>query len=170
MKENQRHENSAPVHPDEELAHIIVDSRTGATGTVADWVNAFTAAWLAPAALADPLVALLSEDVILRGPIKPPVTHGKEAARVGFEKAFKGLPDLHAEVHRWAAEGDCVFIEMTFHATIGGKPTKWWNVDRVLFKGGAAVERVAYFDPSKLRNALTSSLGGIRQLWRIRRG
>lgn len=150
-------------------AQVVIDVRSGETGTMADWVVAFSEAWRAPVQ-PDRIVALLDDNITLRAPIKPPVTHGKEAARAGFERVFNAIPDLRGEVHRWGNSNDAVFIEMTFHASVGGKSISWRNTDRILFKDGVAIERVAYFDPSTLRRALTSSLRGMAQLWRLRRG
>ncbi len=124
----------------------------------------------APAIQLDRLVALLDDNIILRVPTKPPVTYGKAAARAGFERVFNAIPDLRGEVHRWGSGSDTVYIEMTFHATVGGKSISWRNVDRILFENGVAIERVAYFDPSKLRRALTGSIRGMMQYWRLRRG
>ncbi|MGI9287818.1 MAG: nuclear transport factor 2 family protein [Pseudomonadales bacterium] len=154
---------------DRDSAIVVIDVCSGETGTMADWVVAFSEAWHAPAQ-PDRIVALLDDNITLRAPIKPPVTRGKEAARAGFERVFNAIPDLRGDVHRWGCNGDTVFIEMSFHATVGGKPISWRNVDRILFKDGVAIERVAYFDPSTLRRALTGSLRGMTQLWRLRRG
>lgn len=156
--------------PDYAPARIMLDVRSGETGTMASWVSAFSEAWYEPAIHLDRLLALLDDNVTLRAPIKPPVTHGKEAARKGFERVFNAIPDLRAEIHRWSSTNDALFIEMTFHATVGGKAISWPNADRVLFENGVAIERVAHFDPYTLRRALTGSLSGLTQLWRLRRG
>ena len=74
-------------------------------------------------------------------------------------------------MHRWSASDDVLFIEMTFRATIGGRIVEWPNVDRFLFADGRAVERVAYFDPLRVRRALLGSLRGWLQIGRrIRSG
>jgi limonene-1,2-epoxide hydrolase len=77
-------------------------------------------------------------------------TRGWSACQEVFRRTFEVLPDLTARVHRWSADGETLFIEMTFRATIGGRLVEWDNVDRFLFRDGRAVERVAYFDPTRI--------------------
>ena len=105
----------------------------------------------------------------LKAPTRPPVTRGKEAARKTFERIFRGLPDLRADIKRWSAGGDALFIEMTFEATIGGHRIKWDNVDRFIFEDGVATQRVAYFDSSRLFRAYLRNLAAFRQFLRLRR-
>lgn len=78
------------------IGTVILDTRTGETGTVAEWVDAFEEVWRAPRDRLDRLLALLSDDVTLRAPAVPPVTQGKAACRRAFERAFRAMPDLSA--------------------------------------------------------------------------
>jgi limonene-1,2-epoxide hydrolase len=110
----------------------------------AEFVDRFTRWWAAP----DPEVlgALLAPGVVLRQP-KLPTTHGLAESQEGFRQLLAAIPDLHAEVHRWAAEGETVFIEFTLIGTIGGEQVTWENVDRfTLGDDGLATERVNYQD------------------------
>lgn len=148
----------------------VLDTRTGARGDVAQWVEAFSHVWAAPRERLDELMALLSQDIVLRAPTRPPMSRGQPAGRRAFERAFRALPDLRAVIHRWSARADTLFIEMTFHATIGGREVAWDDVDRFLFRDGEAIERVAYFDPAKVRKAFLRNPKGMLQLFRMRTG
>lgn len=97
----------------------------------------------------DLLMALLSEDVVLRGPMLP-TTVGKAAARVTFSRLLTAFPGLRATVHRWGSKGDVVFIEFTLRCTFGGRELSWPAVDRFVLSDGLATERVNYFDPLPL--------------------
>lgn len=152
------------------LIEVVLDTRTGQRGEVAAWVSAFQHVWTAPGANLERLLALMSEDVVLRAPTTPPVSRGRAAGRAAFTRALRAMPDLRAEVLRWSSTGDTLFIEMTFHATVGGAPVAWGNVDRFIFRDGQAIERLAYFDPSKVRKHFLRSPAGWRQLARMRLG
>ena len=144
------------------MTDIIVNTRTGARGSYADWVAAFVDLWSAPAANVARFTDVLDPSIRLVAP-GVPVTTGHEAARRSFERLFKALPDMRGDVIRWNAKGDTLFIEMTFAATIGRRKIVWLNLDRFLFANGAAVERVAYFDPTAVRLAFLTSPRGWRQ-------
>lgn len=144
------------------MTGVIINTRTGARGSYADWVAAFVDLWSAPAQnvarftdVLDPAIRLIAPGV--------PTTTGHDAARRAFERLFKALPDMRGDVIRWSAEGDTLFIEMTFTATIGRRKLTWANVDRFAFVNGAAVERIAYFDPTPVRLAFLTSPRGWRQ-------
>lgn len=113
----------------------------------ADFVERFAAWWRQPDLARTDL--LLADEVRLVQPLVPP-SEGRGAAIREFERLFALIPDLRATVHRWAADGDIVFIEFTLHGTLGGKPLSWGAVDRFLLRDGLAVERVAYFDSAPL--------------------
>ena len=124
------------------------------------WVAAFAEGWRAPAG-PDAFVAhfhpLLAPDVRLIQP-QVPTTHGRDA----FEREFVGplfalIPDLRGEVERWAARDGNVYIELTLHGTIGRRPLSWRVCDRVALRGGVAVERESYLDPSPLLRAVLAS-------------
>lgn len=144
---------------------VIVNTRTGETGDHAVWVAEFAEAWRGGCSRVDRFMDLMSPDIRLIAPgLKP--TSGRDAGERAFRHMFDVLPDLTAEVQRWSAAGDALFIEMTFHATIGGRPTRWPNVDRFLFRDGYAVERVAYFNPLRVRRAFLRTPSGWLQLMR----
>lgn len=149
---------------------VVLDNRTGARGDVAQWVEVFTRVWATPRERLDDLMALLSPEIVLRAPTRPPESRGQAAGRRAFERAFRAMPDLRAVIHRWSAAEDVAFIEMTFHATIGGRKAAWDSVDRILFRDGLAVERVAYFDPAKVQSAFLRNPTAILQMLRLRTG
>ncbi|MGI9407502.1 MAG: nuclear transport factor 2 family protein, partial [Hyphomicrobiaceae bacterium] len=132
---------------------IVIDTRSDARGAVADWVAVFADVWKAPRERLDRLMALLDEDVVLKAPTTPPVSRGKAHSRRAFEQAFRVMPDLSAEIHQWSTDNDALFVEMSFSATNGGRVVTWRNVDRILFRNGSATERMAFFNPARVRRA-----------------
>ena len=145
---------------------VIVSVRTGERGEHAD----FASAWSASEDRLERSMDLLGPDVHLRAPgVRS--TRGKDAAREAFRLAFEVFPDLRASVERWATGGDALFIEMQFTVTIGAHEVAWRNVDRFLFSADVAAERVAYFDPSRIRRAfLRGPRAGAHLLRRLRSG
>lgn len=126
------------------------------TRTPAQFVEAFAEAWAKPTP--DRLAGLLHPAVRLVTPLSP-VVEGRDAARAEFARLLGLLPDLHAEVHRWGAHGDVVFIEFTLHARAGGRPFQWDVVDRFLLERGLARERVSYFDSLPLTKVFVRNPG-----------
>lgn len=127
----------------------------------ADFVERFATAW--GRSDIDLLLGLLAEDVVLTQPIMP-TTRGRDAARKSFARLFRVAPDLQATVHRWAADGDVVFIEFTLAASYGGREVSWPAVDRFVLRDGLAAERISYFDPLPLGIKLATNPRGWRQL------
>lgn len=158
------------VVPITQPAAVVIDHRSGARGTLDDWVNAFAHAWAAPEARLDRLIALLAPDIVLEAPTSPPVSVGWKAGRAAFERAFKAMPDLTAAVDAWSASGDGLFIAVRFKATIGGKRVEWRAVDHFTFDAGEAVRRTSYFDPTPLRAAFVRNPKGVLQYLRLRSG
>lgn len=149
----------------------ILDVRTGERGSYADWVRQFDEVWKAPRERLERLLALLSDDIVLKAPTRPPVSRGKAAGRRAFQRAFKAFPDLQARSKRWAVSGDVLFIEMTFTATVAGEPLSWDSVDRFIFREGQAIERIAFFQDSRVvLQRLRRSPAGWLQLLRLAAG
>ena len=113
----------------------------------AEFVRRFEQAWAQSSA--DALVDLLTDDVVLRQPTLPD-TVGKAAAHEAFSRILEAFPGLTAKVHRWAAQGDLVFIEFTLSGEFGGKELSWPAVDRFFLRDGLIAERVNYADGGKL--------------------
>jgi hypothetical protein len=62
-------------------------------------------------------------------------------------RTLKLLPDLRAEVLRWAGADEDLFIHIRFHATLAGKPMSWDAVDWLrVTPEGTAVFRESFFD------------------------
>jgi limonene-1,2-epoxide hydrolase len=123
------------------------------------WVEAFTEGWRAPSSLdafADHFERWFTDDIRMVQP-QLPVSVGKPAFREGFRPAFELIPDLHATVHGWAAEGDVVFIEFTLEGTIGGRRVRVPAVDRFTLRDGLVSERIAYFDPAPMLRGVATS-------------
>jgi ketosteroid isomerase-like protein len=127
----------------------------------ADFVARFEKAW--GESDPDALLELLTDNVRL---IQPTMTHtvGKQAARKQFAALLEAIPDLHVEVHRWAARDDVLFIEFTLIGTYGGRELSWPAVDRFLLRDGLAAERISYFDPLPIAAALVTRPRGWRRL------
>lgn len=150
-------------------APLLIDVRTGQTGSIEDWVAAFAALWRRGATSLDQFMSIFHADIRLVAPgFKP--TRGHRDGLAAFRRTFRAMPDLTAEVSRWSTSGDALFVEMTFRATIGRRPITWHNVDRFIIRDGAVVERVAFFNPARVRRALLSSPRGLRQMLRLRTG
>ena len=115
-----------------------------------EFVEAFARYWQAPSL--DGLDGILAEGVVLRQPLGP-TSRGLAAAKRAFSRIFTAIPDLHAEVDRWAATDDGVLIEFRLIGSVGGRPIEWPVVDRFVLEGGMGVERVGYFDPIPLLRA-----------------
>lgn len=113
----------------------------------ASFVDRFEARWSKSSA--DALGELLTDDVVLIQPAMPSIA-GKRAANDAFSRLFRLIPDLHVQVHRWAAHDQVLFIEFTLIGTFGGREVSWPAVDRFLLRDGLAAERISYFDPMPL--------------------
>jgi ketosteroid isomerase-like protein len=123
------------------------------------WVEAFTEGWRAPEGLdafADHFEPWFTDDVRMVQP-QLPTAVGKAAFRETFRPAFELIPDLHATVRSWAAEGGTVFIEFTLEGTLGGRKVTAPAVDRFELRDGLVAERVAYLDPAPMLRAVATS-------------
>lgn len=125
------------------------------------FVERFESAW--STSDADVLAALLADDVVLIQPAMPS-TRGKEEARKVFSRLLRMIPDLHVDVHRWAARDDVVFIEFTLVGTFGGREVSWPAVDRFLLRDGLIAERISYFDPVPLMLTIAKRPRGWRRM------
>ena len=129
------------------------------------FVRAFTDHWAAPRV--DRLSTLLTDDVRLVQPMSKPAI-GIEAARKWFGGVLAAIPDIRAEVDRWSATDEYVFIEFRLIGTIGGRIVAWPVVDRfTMCADNRAKERVSYFDPMPLILAGLRSPSGWAQLARL---
>jgi hypothetical protein len=147
---------------------LLIDARTGKQAQVADWVRAFTSLWSGGRDRLDDFMALFGPQIKLSAPGFRS-TVGREAGREAFRKTFEIFPDMRASIGRWACDGDALFIEMAFSATIGGKETHWTGVDCFSIQDGMVVERVAFLNPLHLRKAMLRNPAGWAQLIRLRR-
>lgn len=136
------------------LQTVLLDIVSGKKGSMSDWVDAFIYVWDQPRKRLERLLALLDENIFLKIPSSPP-SRGKAEARSEFLRIFHNMPDLRADIHHWSVRGNILFIELTFHTTIGGQDVSWNNVDRFIFRDGVAIEREAFFDPTVVGKALS---------------
>ncbi len=125
----------------------------------AGWVREFIAGWREPAdadSFADHFDRVCTDDVRMIQPQLPTLA-GKQAFREGFVRpTFDLIPDLHAIVHDWSADGDVIYINFTLEGTLGGKSISWPCIDRVVLRDGLACERRAHFDPTPLLAAVAT--------------
>jgi hypothetical protein len=130
----------------------------------AHFVEKFTAAWARPTV--ERLGALMHPEVRLRAPLMSP-TNGLAASCEEMRRLLLLWPDVRIEVERWSATGDLVFIEITMHATVAGRPTRIPAIDRILLRDGLVLERVSYVaDPLPLLTAMLLRPSGWRRWWR----
>ena len=149
---------------------VVLNTRTGETGNISAWVSKFTSLWKGGQSNINEFMDLLSSDVRLIAPGFR-TTVGRAAGLSAFARTFDVLPDLTASVVRWSANDDVLFVEMTFSATIGRRQAQWYNVDRFIFLDGLAVERVAFYNPNRVRREFLKSPAGCWQLFkRLRSG
>jgi predicted SnoaL-like aldol condensation-catalyzing enzyme len=94
----------------------------------------------------------MHDHVRLIQPGAPTVT-GHQGFQALFEPVFELIPDLRADVHRWAGKGDSLYIEFTLSGTMGRR-TSWRAVDRLTLADGQVVERWSFFDPTPSRAAV----------------
>ncbi len=128
------------------------------SGGCGEFVARFQAWWSDP----DPttLGSLLAPDAVLIQPVLPR-TVGLPAAERSFRRLLAALPDLTGTVHRWATDGEVVFIEFTLSGTLAGRPIAWENVDRfVVGADGLAIERLNHHDSLTLVAKMASRPGG----------
>ena len=117
------------------------------------WVAAFAEGWRAPRGpeqFAQHVRAWLSPEIRLIQP-QLPVAVGHRAFEDQFVRPlFALMPDIRGDVERWADRGETLYIELTLHATLGGRPLSWRVCDRVTLRDGVAIDRESYFDPTPL--------------------
>lgn len=147
---------------------LLIDARTGRRGQVEEWVRTFVDLWRGGRERLDDFMSIFGPEIRLSAPGLRS-TRGYEAGREAFRKTFDVFPDMTASVERWSADAQTIFIEITFRATIGGRPTQWRGVDRFDIQDGVVVERVAFLNPLHVRRALLRNPTGWRQLVRLKR-
>jgi len=81
-------------------------------------------------------------------------TRGPNALHELFVPLFKAIPDLVGDLKRWGETADGVFIELTLHGHLGGRPVEWTVVDRIILEDSLIRERRSYFDPAPLLKAV----------------
>ena len=127
------------------------------TDAACAWVQAFREGWRAPAGpreFVEHFQAILDPQVRLVQPGLPTLV-GHRAFSEGFvTPLFSLIDDLRGEVENWAARGDVLYIELTLHGMLAGKPVSWRVCDRVTLHEGLAVERESYTDPTPLIRAV----------------
>lgn len=139
--------------------------------TASDWVSAFREGWRAPAGpreFVEHFQAMLAPQVRLVQPGLPTLV-GHRAFSEGFvTPLFALIDDLRGEVENWATRGNVLYIELTLHGMLAGKPVSWRVCDRVTLHQGLAVERESYTDPMPLIRAVLTRPGAWPRYLRLR--
>ena len=121
---------------------------TAAAGDPARFVDQFAQGWALPKP--DPFfeyfAPLIAADATFRQPLFPTAV-GPEGFTRTFRPLFQLLPDLVANVQRWAAREEAVFIESTFIGTLDRTSVEFDVCDRFVLRHGIIAERTSYSDP-----------------------
>ncbi|MBH0781587.1 nuclear transport factor 2 family protein [Nocardia bovistercoris] len=117
------------------------------TSDPADFVERFVDFWNSPSP--ERIYEILHPDVVLTQPLSPPM-RGIAAAQEEFQRIWRWLPDLRAQVDRWRGDSDLLFIEFRLRAHAGNELIEWPNIDRIVLREGKAIVRTNYFDPLPL--------------------
>ena len=117
------------------------------------WVEGFIEGWRAPAgpeSFAAHFKPMLDPEVRMIQP-QLPACIGHRAFEEQFVRPlFELIPDVRGEVEHWAMRGNRLYIELTLHGHIAGRPVRFRACDRITLRDGLAVERVSYADPTQL--------------------
>lgn len=111
------------------------------------FARSFAEAWSKPTP--DRLLALLTPDVVLRQPHRPPV-RGHDAARRELTGLLRWLPGLHGEDFTAEGSAGTVYIEWTLVFPVRRGGLRVPAVDRFTLRGTLGAERLVYFDPVPL--------------------
>lgn len=117
----------------------------------AQFVARFERAWTTRTTEA--LATLLHPDVRLVQPLSRPLL-GRDAALRSLASFIAVTPDLRITLRRWSGDGAILFIEFSFHGSVGGRAIQLDIVDRVELVDGLVRDRTAYFNPAPLVRAL----------------
>ena len=117
----------------------------------AQFVARFERAWTARTTAA--LATLLHPDVRLVQPLSRPLL-GRDAALRSLERFIALTPNMRITLHRWSADGALLFIEFSFHGSVGRRAIQLNIVDRIELLDGLVRDRTSYFNPAPLVRAL----------------
>lgn len=120
-------------------------------GDPAGFVDQFAQGWALPKpdAFFEYFAALIAPDAAFRQPLFPTAV-GPEGFTRTFRPLFQLIPDLVANVQRWAAREEVVFIESTFVGTLDRTPVEFDVCDRFVLRHGIIAERTSYSDPTPI--------------------
>lgn len=124
------------------------------------FIETFRDIWAAPTL--DGLMSSLRDDVVLIQPLSHPL-EGKTAARLAFRRILHQFPGLRGEVAGGLGDGNLVFVDWTMIAPIGGRDVRIPVIDKFTLQDDMVKERVAYFDPSPVRQAVMRSPSALRR-------
>jgi ketosteroid isomerase-like protein len=125
-----------------------------------DFMTEFEEGWSRPRggqAFLDHFLQFMSDETRMVQPMTPTAVGRQEFAEM-FGGTFELIPDLHAEVHGYTAEGDEVgHVDFDLIGTIGRREFRLTCCDRITVRDDKVVERIAYFDPTPMVFALLRS-------------
>jgi hypothetical protein len=126
---------------------------------VHDFMREFEEGWSRPRggqAVLDHFLPFMTDETRMVQPMAPVAVGREEFARM-FSGTFDLIPDLHAEVHGYTADGDVAHVDFDLIGTVGGRRVRLKCCDRITVRDDKVVERIAYFDPTPLILALLRS-------------
>ena len=125
-----------------------------------DFMKEFEEGWSSPRggqAFLDHFLQFMTDETRMVQPMTPTAVGREEFAEM-FGGTFELIPDLHAEVHGYTADGDEVgHVDFDLIGTIGRRQFRLTCCDRITVRDGKVVERIAYFDPTPMVLALLRS-------------
>ena len=124
-----------------------------------DFMREFEEGWSTPRggqAFLDHFLPFMTDETRMIQPMAPEAV-GREQFAEMFSGTFELIPDLHAEVHGYTADGDVGHVSFDLLGTVGGRPFRLVCCDRITVRDGKVVERIAHFDPLPLVLALLRS-------------
>jgi SnoaL-like domain len=129
---------------------------TDAADHPARFVDQFAQGWALPKpdAFFEYFAPLIAPDATFRQPLFPTAV-GLEGFTQTFRPLFQLIPDLVANVQRWAAREDAVFIESTFVGTVHRTPVEFDVCDRFVLRKGIIAERTSYSDPMAILGTIS---------------
>jgi limonene-1,2-epoxide hydrolase len=128
---------------------------TSTAGDPTRFVDQFAEGWALPKpeAFFEYFAPLIAADARFRQPLFPTAV-GPEGFRRTFQPLFELIPDLVANVRRWAAREEVVFIESTFVGTLDRAAAEFDVCDRFVLRDGIIAERTSYSDPTAIFGAI----------------
>ena len=120
------------------------------------FVEEYIALWRNPSL--EGMAALVTADIEIKQPLSPDM-HGRDEVLEEYRKLFKWIPGLHAEVEKWAANGDDLYIRKRVIAPLPGGEIRFAVIDEFHLRDGYADRCTTYFDSMPIYGKLALKPG-----------